>query len=113
MTTGRRGAEERETWWWNDSVMMTIQAKKDAFKLWQRSGREEDKKVYKLLSKISSREVAKAKDDAWEQWSEGLDSAAGRLKMFKIPKQLRKDRQDVSGTNYIKDENGDILTVSE
>ena len=33
--------------------------------------------------------------------------------MFKIAKQMRKDRQDIIGTNYIKDENGDILTVSE
>ena len=90
-----------------------IKAKKDAFKLWQRSRRDEDKQLYKLLSRIASREVARAKDDAWEQWSEGLGSACGRLKMFKIAKQMRKDRQDISGTNYIKDERGDILTVGE
>ena len=99
MTTGRRGPEERETWWWNESVKNAIKAKNDAFKLWQRSRRDEDKKLYKLLSRIASREVARAKDDAWEQWSEGLDSACGRLKMFKIAKQMRKDRQDISGTN--------------
>ena len=30
--------------------------------------------------------------------------------MFKIAKQMRNDRQDISGTNYIKDEDGNILT---
>ena len=51
VTMGWGGAEERATWWWNEGVR-----KKDAFKVWQRSGREDDKKLYKLLSKIARRE---------------------------------------------------------
>ena len=51
VTSGRRGAEERETWWWSEDVRKAIKDKKDAYKLWQRSGREDDKKVYKLLCK--------------------------------------------------------------
>ena len=112
VTTGRRGAEQRESWWWNDDVRRAIKAKKDAYKLWQRSGREDDKKLYKMLSKISKREVARAKSNAWEEWSVGLNSNSGRLKMFKIAKQMRNDRQDICGTNFIKDEEGDILTAS-
>ena len=42
-----------------------LKAKEDGFKLWQRSNREDDKKLYKLLSRISSREVKKTKNDAW------------------------------------------------
>ena len=33
VTTGRRGAEERETWWWNENVKKAIEAKKKSIKV--------------------------------------------------------------------------------
>ena len=88
--------------------MRKTKDKKDAFKLWQRSGREDDKKVYKLVSKISRKEEAGARSSAW---SGRMDSNSGKLKMFKIAKQMRNDRQHVIGTNFIKDEGGNMLTL--
>ena len=54
------------------------------------------------------REVAVAKRTAWEQWSGDLGTAGGRAKMFKVAKQMRRDRKDVDGTNFIKGEDGVI-----
>ena len=49
--------------------------------------------------------MAVAKRTAWEQWSSDLATAGGRAKMFKVAKQMRRDRKDVE-TNFIKGEDG-------
>ena len=47
-------------------------------------------------------------EGAWEEWSRNLNTAEGRGKMFRVAKQMRKDRRDVKGTNFIKSETGEI-----
>ena len=37
-----------------------------------------------------------------------MNTAAGRGKMFMVSKQMRKDRRDVEGTNFIKSDTGEI-----
>ena len=54
------------------------------------------------------KQVAVAKRAAWEQWSGDLGTAGGRAKMFKVAKQMRRDRRDVEGTNFIEGEDGVI-----
>lgn len=39
-----------------------------------------------------------------------MNTAEGRQKMFKVSKQMRKDRIDIVGSNFIKDESGAIRT---
>ena len=51
VTTGRRGAKERETWWWNEDVKKAIKNKKDAFKMWQSSGREDDRSFIRFYQR--------------------------------------------------------------
>ena len=52
--------------------------------------------------------MARARAEAWASWSNDLHTADGRQKLFRVAKQMRKDRKDVLGTNYIKDVEGDI-----
>jgi len=33
----------------------------------------------------------------WQEWCKEIDCAEGRQKMFKIAKQMRKERKDVVG----------------
>jgi len=42
----------------------------------------------------------------WQEWCKEIDCAEGRQKMFKIAKQIRKERKNVTGGIYIKDKNG-------
>ena len=37
----------------------------------------------------------------------------GRGKRFKIPKQIRKERKDVVGSKYVRDENGTLKVKEE
>ena len=56
--------------------------------------------------------VAMAKDRAWKYWS-ALQSNEGRAKMFKIAKQIRKERKDIVGSKYVRDENGTLKVKEE
>ena len=64
-TSGKRG-KERETWWWNDVVQQKLKEKDRAFKQWQQSRRRVDKRRYKIICKEACREIAIAKQRAWE-----------------------------------------------
>ena len=57
--------------------------------------------------------VVIAKDRAWKYWSESLQSNKGRAKMFKIAKQMRKERKDIVGSKYVRDENGTLKVKEE
>ena len=52
------------------------------------------------------------KDRAQKDWSESLHSNKGRSKMFKIAKQMTKERKDIVGSKYVRDEN-ETLKVKE
>lgn len=108
-TRGGRG-RERESWWWSDEVEAVIKEKKAAYKVWQRSLLDIDKLRYRQINNRSKKVVAKARDSAWRAWSEDLYTAVGQNKMFKMAKQMRKDRKDVLGTNFIRGANGNVAT---
>ena len=71
-------------------------------------GAEVDRETYKDRKRVARREIAIAKRGAWEEWSKNLNTAEGRGKMFRVAKQMRKDRRDVEGTNFIKSDTGEI-----
>lgn len=110
-TSGKRG-RERETWWWNEEVQHKIKEKKTAYKLWQRSRNAEDKAIYKLKCKEARMAVAIAKQEAWENFGRDLTTERGRHKMFKLAKQMKKDKKDIQGTNFIKDDDG-VIKIEE
>ena len=41
-------------------------------------------------------------------WSENLNTAAGQNKMFKMAKQMRKDRKNVLGTTFVRGADGNV-----
>ena len=57
--------------------------------------------------------MSEAKAAAWQQWSQDLTTSEGRLKMFKIARQMKKERKDVIGVRFIKGEDGAIKTEKQ
>ena len=106
-TSGHR-VEQRETWWWNEEVQEAIKQKKESFSQWQRTGRAQDKHLYRVSNNRAKRAVTAAKRLAWTDWSNGLHTTEGKQKMFKVAKQIRKDKKDIVGSNYIRDTDGTI-----
>ena len=48
-----------------------------------------------------------------KNWSESLQSNEGSAKMFKIAKQMRKERKNIVGTKYARDKNGTYKNVEK
>ncbi len=99
---------ERKTCWWCEEVQQAIKEKRDAHKRWQRERTEENKGRYKEKSRLTKRAVAVAKGRVWPEWSRNIDTAEGKQKMFKMAKQMKEERKDVTGARYVKDEHGNI-----
>ena len=65
VTTGQRN-EDKETWWWNVSVQECVKKKREANN-WDRLQNEASKKWYKEMREATKREVARAKEHAYEK----------------------------------------------
>ncbi len=99
---------ERQMWWWCKKVQQAIKEKRNAYKRWQRERTERSKGRYKEKSRIATRAVAVVKGRAWTEWSQNINTAEGKQKMFKMTKQIKGERKDVIGARYVKDEHGNI-----
>ena len=108
VTSGRRGTQ-RETWWWCPSVQQAVKNKKVAFKTWQRSGQEVHKQIYRNMNRLTKKAVSTAKLNATRACCRGLSTADGKMKVYNMAKQKKKDKSDISGANFIKDEDDNIL----
>ena len=109
MTTGRRPPGDKETWWWNDEVQEVIKAKKVAKKIWETSGRQEDRDIYRQANKAAKKAVAMNKALAMNELYEELETPEGERKMFRIAKARDKASKDFSHMKQIKNEHGVIL----
>ena len=108
-TSGFR-QRRRITWWWCIDVQKAIRDKKKAFREWKKDQTDENKEIYRIKAKEANREVRKAKNQAWEEWSKEIETNEGRLKMFRIAKQMKIEKKEVQGSRFIKDVNGIVLT---
>ena len=73
-TSGGGQLIENDTWWWNQQVKEATKAKKDSFKKWQLSGEEQDRAQYTVNKKEAKKAVAIAKENAFEDLYQKLDS---------------------------------------
>ena len=108
VTSGRRG-KQRETWWWCPAVQQAVKNKKAAFNTWQRSGQEVHKQIYRNMNKITKKAVSTARVNATRACCGELSTAEGKMKVYKMAKQMKRDKSDISGANFIKDEDDNIL----
>ena len=100
----------RESWWWNAGVQTAVKQKKEAYKLMlKQSGTKEQ---YKEKCKIAKKAVAQAKQMAADELCAKLDTKEGEKILYKIAENRARDKKDVQGAAYVKDENGNVLTAN-
>ena len=112
VTTGQRN-EDKETWWWNESVQECVKKKREAKKNWDRLQNEASKKWYKEMREATKREVARAKEHAYEELYDKLETEAGQKELYRLAKQRERAGKDVQLVKVIKDENGVLLSSEE
>ena len=108
-TTGKGAYNEKEAWWWNEEVQKAVKEKILKFKQYQQSRCDEDKYDFREANKRAKREVAKAKESAYKDLYDKLDSIDGQKMIYKLSKTRERRTRDLTDIAYIKDSNGTIL----
>jgi hypothetical protein len=95
-----------ETWWWNENVRAAVEEKKARFKEWIRDRTEVNKLNYNRAKKCAKKAVAVAVKEASDKLVEEMESDKTSKVMFKAARQAVKDRKDVIGSGFIRNEMG-------
>ncbi|KAK3555793.1 hypothetical protein QTP86_028917 [Hemibagrus guttatus] len=112
VSSGRR-KEDKETWWWNEEVQDNIQRKRLAKKKWDIDRTEENRHEYKELQCRVKREVSKAKQKAYDELYNRLDTREGEKDLYRLARQRDRDGKDMQQVRVIKDRDGRVLTSEE
>ena len=112
-----KGPPRHVQMWWNEEVEKKVNEKKLKFKAWcQAKGTAAEKAVlkeYVAAKKIAKKAVAQAQQWERKRLGEKLNTEEGQKFVFKIAKQMAKERQDIVGVNCLKDESGNIVVKPE
>ena len=103
----------RETWWWNDDVAVAVKEKRKCFKKWHKTRTEVDRARYKEAKRNARKVIAMAQELKRVELVSELDSEEGKRNVFRIAKQMAKERQDVVGGNCLNDNRGRLVIDSE
>ena len=107
---------QRETWWWYDEVEKAVETKRQKLKEWKKAEEcEKDMKQaeYKALRNEAKRYIARIQAEVMKKQAETLNSKEGTQNIFRIAKQKKKERKDITGTNCLKGDNGELLVFEE
>ncbi|XP_061649478.1 band 4.1-like protein 5 isoform X3 [Phyllopteryx taeniolatus] len=104
---GRKG--EKETWWWNLTVQEIIQGKRLA-KTFDTERTEERRKEYIEMRHRVKVEVAKPKQEAYDDMYARLDTKEGERYLYRLARQMDRDGKDVQQVRVIKARDGNMLT---
>ena len=67
---------------------------------------------YKAFRKEAKRCIERIQAEEMKKKGETVDSKEGRQNIFRIAKQKKKERKDITGINCLREDNGELL-VSE
>ena len=101
--------ENKETWWFDEEVKEATKRKKEAKKRWEETQMEEDRMAHKEANKLAKKIVAIAKDRAYDQLYQELDTKEGQGKIFKLARMRNKSTKDITHIRQIKDKDGNVL----
>ena len=101
---------DKETWWWDQQVQEDVKAKREAFKNWRTTGNEVDKEIYKEHRKTAKMSVTKAKNLAYEDRYDKLDTREGETLIYKLANTRKRRALDIADNIYVNDSRGNTLT---
>lgn len=109
----KRPARHKETWWWNEVVEKAIKDKKEGYKKWVASKKDDDYSAYRKLRQKAKQEVAIAKRIYYKNLTEKMNKKEGINAVYRMAKVGNRERQDVVRVNCIKDSKGQIVIDPE
>ena len=107
MTKGPR--RHKETWWWNEEVAEAIRDKEIKYGKWKKENTEEARMEYKNSRQNAKRAISSAKEKKQKEWANDLNDSECQNGIFRMAKQMVKERQDITGLNCIKGASGKVI----
>ena len=107
MTKGTR--RHKETWWWNEEVAEAVREKKIKYGKWKRVDMKEARTEYKKSRQNAKRVISSAKEKKQKECANDLNDSECKNEIFRMAKQMVKERQDIAGLNCIKRASGNVI----
>ncbi|XP_051220663.1 uncharacterized protein [Lolium perenne] len=112
VTKGSR-REAKDTWWWNDEVQKVIREKNDCFRCLYLDRSAANMEKYKVAKKAAKRAVSEARDRAYEDLYQRLNTKEGERDIYKMAKFRERNTRDVNEVKCIKDGDDQLLVKDE
>ena len=111
--SSKQRKEDKETWWWNEEVQESIRKKRLAKKRWDMQRDEESKQGNKEIRREAKKEVAKAKNNAYDKLYQEWDSKEGERTLYRLVRQRHQAGKDVQQVRMMKDKGRKVMTDEE
>ena len=90
-----------------------MRKKRLAKKRWDMQRDEESKQGYKEMRREAKKEVAKAKNNAYDELYQELDSKEGERTLYRLARKRHQAGKDVQQVRMMKDKDGKVMTDEE
>ena len=99
----------KETWWWNEDVAEAVRYKKIKYGKSKKENTEEARMEYTKSRQNAKRVISSAKEKKQKEWAYDLNDSECQNEIFRMAKQMVKERQDITGLNCIKGASGKVI----
>ena len=101
-------SRHKETWWWNEEVAEAVREKQIKYRKRKKENTKEARKEYKKSRQNAKRVISSAKEKKQKECANDLNDSECQNEMFRMTKQMVKERQDITGLNCIKGASGKV-----
>jgi len=95
--------------WWNEVVAEAVKEKKIKYRKWKKENMKEARKEYKKSRRNAKRVICSAKEKKQKECVNDLNDSEYQNEIFRMAKQMVKERQDITGINCIKGASGKVI----
>jgi len=102
----RGPCRHKETWWWNEGVAEAVREKKITYRKWKRENSKEAWMEYKKCRQSAKRVISSAREKKQKECASDRNDPEHQNEIFRMAKQMVKERQDITGSNCLKGVSG-------
>jgi len=95
--------------WWNEEVAEVVREKKKKYGNWKKEKLTEAWKKYKKSRRNAKRVIFLAKEKKQKECASDLKDTNHQNEIFRIAKQMVKERPDIMGSNCLKGVLGKVV----
>jgi len=99
----------KETWWWNEDVAEAVRENKIMCGKWKKENTKEARMEYKKSRQNAKRVISSVKEKKQKECANDLNDSECQNEIFRMAKQMVKERRDITGLNCIKGTSGKVI----